>query len=221
MKMMKFIANIVLLSVLLGCSSRHTPINSKNKSDLSKKTQEKTEAELDKESSVYPPIKDFPFEIKIVPILYIDEEQTELTRDKDYNPKTSVGGAYNILVTNKINHDIQVLGPVITDYPRIANKILAIEDVNGDGYLDILAAHLPPMTSVYVSSIIYVYKPEFKNFSESEGIIQRGIIDTPLRGCISVQYPFSTRPDMEIMTDFYCWKNGEWKLVNLKLKQPT
>ena len=176
---MKFIANIVLLSVLLGCSSRHTPINSKNKSDLSKKTQEKTEAELDKESSVYPPIKDFPFEIKIVPILYIDEEQTELTRDKDYNPKTSVGGAYNILVTNKINHDIQVLGPVITDYP------------------------------------------EFKNFSESEGIIQRGIIDTPLRGCISVQYPFSTRPDMEIMTDFYCWKNGEWKLVNLKLKQPT
>ena len=77
------------------------------------------------------------------------------------------------------------------------------------------------MTSAYVSSIIYVYKPEFKNFSESDGIIQRGIIDTPLRGCISVQYPFSTRPDMEIMTDFYCWKNGEWKLVNLKLKQPT
>ena len=218
---MKLIANIVLLSVLLGCSSQHTPINSTNKSDISKKTQEKTEAELDKESSVYPPIKDFPFEIKVVPILYIDEEQTELTRDKDYNPKTSVGGACNILVTNKINHDIQVLGPVITDYPRIANKILAIEDVNGDGYLDILAAHLPPMTSAYVSSIIYVYKPEFKNFSESEGIIQRGIIDTPLRGCISVQYPFSTRPDMEIMTDFYCWKNGEWKLVNLKLKQPT
>ena len=209
----------MLLSVLLGCSIQSsTPINSNNHS---KKAQEKTEAELDKESSIYPPIKNFPFEIKVVPILYIDEEQTELTRDKDYNPKTSVGGAYNILVTNKINHDIQVLGPVITDYPRIANKILAIEDVNGDGYLDILAAHLPPMTSAYVSSIIYVYKPEFKNFSESEGIIQRGIIDTPLRGCISVQYPFSTRPDMEIMTDFYCWKNGEWKLVNLKLKQPT
>ena len=211
---MKFIANIMLLSVLLGCSTQSsTPINSNNHS---KKAQEKTEAELDKESSIYPPIKNFPFEIKVVPILYIDEEQTELTRDKDYNPKTSVGGAYNILVTNKINHDIQVLGPIITDYPRIANKILAIEDVNGDGYLDILAAHLPPMTSVYVSSIIYVYKPEFKNFSESEGIVQRGTIDTPLRGCISVQYPFSTRPDTEIMTDFYCWKNGEWKPVNLK-----
>ena len=197
MKIMKFIANIMLLSVLLGCSTQSsTPINSNNHS---KKAQEKTEAELDKESSIYPPIKNFPFEIKVVPILYIDEEQTELTRDKDYNPKTSVGGAYNILVTNKINHDIQVLGPVITDYPRIANKILAIEDVNGDGYLDILAAHLPPMTSVYVSSIIYVYKPEFKNFSESEGIVQRGPIDTPLRGCISVQYPFSTRPDTEIL----------------------
>lgn len=194
---MKFIANIMLLSVLLGCSTQSsTPINSNNHS---KKAQEKTEAELDKESSIYPPIKNFPFEIKVVPILYIDEEQTELTRDKDYNPKTSVGGAYNILVTNKINHDIQVLGPIITDYPRIANKILAIEDVNGDGYLDILAAHLPPMTSVYVSSIIYVYKPEFKNFSESEGIVQRGTIDTPLRGCISVQYPFSTRPDTEIL----------------------
>jgi len=197
MKIMKFIANIMLLSVLLGCSTQSsTPINSNNHS---KKAQEKTEAELDKESSIYPPIKNFPFEIKVVPILYIDEEQTELTRDKDYNPKTSVGGAYNILVTNKINHDIQVLGPIITDYPRIANKILAIEDVNGDGYLDILAAHLPPMTSVYVSSIIYVYKPEFKNFSESEGIVQRGTIDTPLRGCISVQYPFSTRPDTEIL----------------------
>ena len=187
----------MLLSVLLGCSTQSsTPINSNNHS---KKAQEKTEAELDKESSIYPPIKNFPFEIKVVPILYIDEEQTELTRDKDYNPKTSVGGAYNILVTNKINHDIQVLGPIITDYPRIANKILAIEDVNGDGYLDILAAHLPPMTSVYVSSIIYVYKPEFKNFSESEGIVQRGTIDTPLRGCISVQYPFSTRPDTGIL----------------------
>ena len=124
---MKFIVNIALLSILLGCSSQHTPINS-NKSNHSEKTQEKTEAELDKESSIYPPIKDFPFEIKVVPILYIDEEQTELTRDKDYNPKTSVGGAYNILVTNKINHDIQVLGPVITDYPRIANKIGAVLD---------------------------------------------------------------------------------------------
>ena len=213
---MKLIANIVLLSILLGCSSQHTPINSANKSDYNEKLQEKTEAELEKESSVYPPIKDFPFEVKVVPVLYIDEEQTELTRDESYDPKTSIGGEYNILVTNKINHDIQVLGPVITNYPRLANKILAIEDVNGDGYLDILAAHLPPMTSSYISSIIYVYDPEFKKFSESEGIIQQGTIDTPLRGCISVQYPFSTRPDTEIITDLYCWKNGKWKPVNLK-----
>jgi len=61
---MKFIANIVLLSVLLGCSSQHAPISS-NKSDHSKKTQEKTEAELDKESSIYPPIKNFPFELRL------------------------------------------------------------------------------------------------------------------------------------------------------------
>ena len=213
---MKLIANIVLLSVLLGCSSQHTPINSANKSDRGETTQEKTEAELDKESSIYPPIKDFPFEIKVVPILYIDEEQTELTRDKDYNPKTSVGGAYNILVTNKINHDIQVLGALVTGLPRIANKILAIKDINGDGYLDIMAASPAPMSSGYISDTIYVYRPAFQNFSESEGIIQQGTVDTPLRGCISVQYPFSTRPDTEIMTDFYCWKNGKWKPVNLK-----
>lgn len=217
---MKFIVNIALLSILLGCSSQHTPINS-NKSNHSEKTQEKTEAELDKESSIYPPIKDFPFEIKVVPILYIDEEQTELTRDKDYNPKTSVGGAYNILVTNKINHEIQVLGPEIIFLPRIADKILAIEDFNGDGYLDIIAAAPAPMGSAYTSGTIYVYDPKFEKFSESKGIIQQGTIDTPLRGCISVQYPLSTRPDMEIMTDFYCWKNGEWKPINLKLKQPT
>ena len=211
---MKFIVNIVLLSfMLLGCSSQHAPISS-NKSNHSKKTQEKTEAELDKESSVYPPIKDFPFEVKVVPVLYIDEEQTELTRKKYYNPKTSIGGAYNILVTNKINHDIQVLGTEVTALPRIASKILVIEDFNGDGYLDIMAANLPIAQSGYLASTIYVYKPEFKNFSESEGIIQQGTIDTPKPGCISVEYPHPN--NFETITDFYCWKNGKWKSVNLK-----
>lgn len=127
---------------------------------------------MDKESSIYPPIKDFPFEVKVVPVLYIDEEQTELTRDESYNPKTSIGGKYNILVTNKINHDIQVLGTEVTALPRIASKILVIEDFNGDGYLDIMAANLPIAQSGYLASTIYVYKPEFKNFSESEGIVQ-------------------------------------------------
>ena len=216
---MRLITSIVALSMLLGCSSQHMSINSTNKSDLSKKTQEKTEAELDKESSIYPPIKDFPFEVKVVPVLDIDEEQTELTKNKSNYPK--IGGGYNILVTNKINHEIQVLGPEIIFLPRIADKILAIKDFNGDGYLDIIAAAPAPMGSAYTSGTIYVYDPKFEKFSESKGIIQQGTIDTPLRGCISVQYPLSTRPDMEIMTDFYCWKNGEWKPVNLKLKQPT
>ena len=211
---MKFITSIVALSILLGCSNQHTPINSANKSDRSETTQEKTEAELEKESSVYPPIKDFPFEVKVVPVLYIDEEQTELTRDKSYNPKTSIGGAYNILVTNKINHDIQVLGTEVTALPRIASKILVIEDFNGDGYLDIMAANLPIAQSGYLASTIYVYKPEFKNFSESEGIIQQGTIDTPKPGCISVEYPHPN--NFETITDFYCWKNGKWKPVNLK-----
>ena len=218
---MKFIVNIVLLSfMLLGCSREHAPISS-NKSNHSKKPQEKTEAELDKESSVYPPIKDFPFEVKVVPVLYIDEEQTELTRDKYYNPKTSIGGEYNILVTNKINHDIQVLGTEVTALSRIANNLLTIEDFNGDGYLDIMAANLAPMTSAYINGTIYVYQPEFKKFKESEGIIQQGIINITKLGCISVEYPFSTRPDTEILTDFYCWKNGKWEPANLKLKQPT
>ena len=211
---MKFITSIVALSILLGCSNQHTPINSANKSDRSETTQEKTEAELEKESSVYPPIKDFPFEVKVVPVLYIDEEQTELTRKKYYNPKTSIGGAYNILVTNKINHDIQVLGTEVTALPRIASKILVIEDFNGDGYLDIMAANLPIAQSGYLASTIYVYKPEFKNFSESEGIIQQGTIDTPKPGCISVEYPHPN--NFEKITDFYCWKNGKWKPVNLK-----
>ncbi len=213
---MKLIANIVLLSILLGCSNQYASINSTSKSNHNEKLQEKTEAELDKESSVYPPIKDFPFEVKVVPVLYIDEEQTELTRDKYYNPKTSIGGEYNILVTNKINHDIQVLGTEVTALSRIANNLLTIEDFNGDGYLDIMAANLAPMTSAYINGTIYIYQPEFKKFKESEGIIQQGIINITKLGCISVQYPFSTRPDTEIMTDFYCWKNGKWKPVNLK-----
>ena len=62
---MKFITSIVALSILLGCSSQHTPINSTSKSDRSETTQEKTEAELDKESSIYPPIKNFPFELRL------------------------------------------------------------------------------------------------------------------------------------------------------------
>ena len=210
---MRLITSIVALSMLLGCSSQHMSINSTNKSDLSKKTQEKTEAELDKESSIYPPIKDFPFEVKVVPVLDIDEEQTELTKNKSNYPK--IGGGYNILVTNKINHEIQVLGPEIIFLPRIADKILAIKDFNGDGYLDIIAAAPAPMGSAYTSGTIYVYDPKFEKFSESKGIIQQGTIDTPLRGCISVQYPFSTRPDTEIMTDFYCWKNGKWKPVKI------
>ena len=206
------------------CSARlfkptYTYFSSTNKSNHSEKAQEKTEAELDKESSIYPPIKDFPFEVKVVPVLDIDEEQTELTKNKLNYPK--IGGGYNILVTNKINHEIQVLGPEIIFLPRIADKILAIEDFNGDGYLDIIAAAPAPMGSAYTSGTIYVYDPKFEKFSESKGIIQQGTIDTPLRGCISVQYPLSTRPDTEIITDFYCWKNSEWKPVNLKLKQPT
>ena len=55
---MKFITSIVALSILLGCSSQHTPINSTSKSNHNEKLQEKTVAELDKESSIYPPIKD-------------------------------------------------------------------------------------------------------------------------------------------------------------------
>ena len=209
---MRLITSIVALSMLLGCSSQHTPINSTSKSDRSEKTQEKTEAELEKESSIYPPIKDFPFEVKVVPVLYIDEEQTELTRDKSYNPKTSIGGAYNILVTNKINHDIQVLGTEVTELPRIASKILVIEDFNGDGYLDIMAANLPIAQSGYLASTIYVYRPEFKNFSESEGIIQEGTINTTKPGCISVEYPHPN--NFEKITDFYCWKNGKWNPIN-------
>lgn len=118
------------------------------------------------------------------------------------------------MVTNKINHKIQVLGTEVTALPRIASKILAIEDFNGDGYLDIMAANLSIAQSGYLASTIYVYKPEFKNFSESEGIIQQGTIDTPKPGCISVEYPHPN--NFETITDFYCWKNGKWKSVNLK-----
>ena len=101
--------------------------------------------------------------------------------------------------------------------PRIADKILAIEDFNGDGYLDIIAAAPAPMGSAYTSGTIYVYDPKFEKFSESKGIIQQGTIDTPLRGCISVQYPFSTRPDTEIMTGFFIagkMANGNLLILN-------
>lgn len=208
---MKFIVNIVLLSfMLLGCSSQHAPISS-NKSNHSKKTQEKTEAELDKESSVYPPIKDFPFEVKVVPVLYIDEEQTELTRDESYDPKISVGGIYNILVTNKINHDIQHLGWHSTELPRIASRILEIKDFNNDGFLDIKAMYAAPKASSFLSSAIYLYNPEFKNFEEGEGITQAGELTVTKPGCIDIESPY---PSVHVTTiDSYCWENGKWKLI--------
>ena len=99
---------------------------------------------------------------------------------------------------------------------RIADKILAIKDFNEDGYLDIIAASPAPMASAYTSGTIYVYDPKLEKFSESGGIIQQGSINITRLGCISVEYPYSTRPDTEIITDFYCWKNGKWKPVNLK-----
>ena len=206
---MKFIANIMLLSVLLGCSTQSsTPINSNNHS---KKAQEKTEAELDKESSIYPHIKNFPFEVKVIPVLYIDAEQTELTRKKFYDPKTSTGGEYNILVTNKINHDIQVLGTNATELPRIASEILEIKDFNNDGFLDIKAMDLAPMGSRFLSSAIYLYNPEFKNFKEGEGITQAGELTVTKPGCIDIESPYPSVRETTINS--YCWKNGKWKLI--------
>ena len=207
----------MLLSVLLGCSIQSsTPINSNNHS---KKAQEKTEAELDKESSIYPHIKNFPFEVKVIPVLYIDAEQTELTRKKFYDPKTSTGGEYNILVTNKINHDIQVLGTNATELPRIASEILEIKDFNNDGFLDIKAMDSAPMGSRFLSSTIYLYNPEFKNFKEGEGITQIGEVTVTKPGCINIESPYPSVHETTI--DSYCWENGKWEPVNLKLKQPT
>jgi len=206
---MKFIANIMLLSILLGCSNQNIPINSNSHSE---KTQEKTEAELDKESSIYPPIKNFPFEVKVIPVLYIDAEQTELTRKKFYDPKTSTGGEYNILVTNKINHDIQVLGTNATELPRIASEILEIKDFNNDGFLDIKAMDLAPMGSRFLSSAIYLYNPEFKNFKEGEGITQIGEVTVTKPGCINIESPYPSVHETTINS--YCWKNGKWKLIN-------
>ena len=209
---MKLIANIVLLSILLGCSNQYAPINSTSKSNHNEKLQEKTEAELDKESSIYPPIKDFPFEVKVVPVLYIDEEQTELTRQESYDPKTSIGGEYNILVTNKINHDIQLFGPLATELPRIADEILEIKDFNNDGFLDIKAMDLAPMGSRFLSSEIYLYNPEFKHFKEGEGLGQIGEVTVTKPGCIDIESPY---PSVHVTTiDSYCWKNGKWKLIN-------
>ena len=208
---MKLIANIVLLSILLGCSNQYAPINSTSKSNHNEKLQEKTEAELEKESSIYPPIKDFPFEVKVVPVLYIDEEQTELTRDESYDPKISVGGGYNILVTNKINHDIQLLGWHSTELPRIADEILEIKDFNNDGFLDIKAMDLAPMGSRFLSSEIYLYNPEFKHFKEGEGLGQIGEVTVTKPGCIDIESPY---PSVYVTTiDSYCWKNGKWKLI--------
>ena len=208
---MKLIANIVLLSILLGCSNQYAPINSTSKSNHNEKLQEKTEAELEKESSIYPPIKDFPFEVKVIPVLYIDEEQTELTRDESYDPKTSIGGEYNILVTNKINHDIQLFGPLATELPRIADRILEIKDFNGDGFLDIKAMDLAPMGSRFLSSEIYLYNPEFKHFKEGEGLGQIGEVTVTKPGCIDIESPY---PSVYVTTiDSYCWKNGKWKLI--------
>ena len=208
---MKLIANIVLLSILLGCSNQYAPINSTSKSNHNEKLQEKTEAELEKESSIYPPIKDFPFEVKVIPVLYIDEEQTELTRDESYDPKTSIGGEYNILVTNKINHDIQLFGPLATELPRIADEILEIKDFNNDGFLDIKAMDLAPMGSRFLSSEIYLYNPEFKHFKEGEGLGQIGEVTVTKPGCIDIESPY---PSVYVTTiDSYCWKNGKWKLI--------
>ncbi|WP_325320969.1 XAC2610-related protein [Kingella oralis] len=208
---MKLIANIVLLSILLGCSNQYAPINSTSKSNHNEKLQEKTEAELEKESSIYPPIKDFPFEVKVIPVLYIDEEQTELTRDESYDPKTSIGGEYNILVTNKINHDIQLFGPLATELPRIADRILEIKDFNNDGFLDIKAMDLAPMGSRFLSSEIYLYNPEFKHFKEGEGLGQIGEVTVTKPGCIDIESPY---PSVYVTTiDSYCWKNGKWKLI--------
>ena len=97
------------------------------------------------------------------------------------------------------------------------NKIVTENDYNINRFAKILKNLDYNNFSIQISGKNYIIEiKKFKKFKESEGIIQQGIINITKLGCISVEYPFSTRPDTEIMTDFYCWKNGKWKPVNLK-----
>ena len=52
---------------------------------------------------------------------------------------------------------------------RIADKILAIKDFNGDGYLDIIAASPAPMASAYIQAVLFMYTIQnLKNFQKWE-----------------------------------------------------
>ena len=103
------------------------------------------------------------------------------------------------------------MGTNATELPRIASEILEIKDFNNDGFLDIKAMDLAPMGSRFLSSAIYLYNPEFKNFKEGEGITQIGEATVTKPGCINIESPYPSVHETTI--DSYCWKNGKWKLI--------
>lgn len=116
--------------------------------------------------------------------------------------------SYAIHVVDDHGRIVQNIEDLVSKPPLTTKDLLAIRDYNADGYPDILARTLPVGASAITGGLLYIFRPDSRTFSESEGIDQEGDIAIEPNGCISVEY----RSDaMNYSKDHYCWRSGRWK----------
>ena len=141
-----------------------------------------------KKESVYPPVANFSFGIKIKPLSDMD---------------------YKIIITNKKNKKSQIIESM-SNPPLTAEKLIQVKDLNNDGYPDIILWGFPVAASAISGNELYMFNPKTKQFEESEDITQLGEIHANGKKCIYVDY---RKNAMEYAQDHYCWRNGKWNFI--------
>ena len=138
--------------------------------------------------SIYPPVANFSFEIKIKPLSDMD---------------------YQAVITNKKTKKIQIIESM-SHPPLTADHLVQIQDLNNDGYPDIILKGFPVAASAINGNELYMFNPETKQFEETKDITQLGEIHASGKNCIYVDY---RKNSMEYSQDHYCWRNGKWHFV--------
>ena len=141
--------------------------------------------------SVYPPVTNFPFEIRVNPL-------------SDIN--------YKISITNKKNKQTQTIESM-SNPPLTADHLIQIKDLNNDGYPDIILKGFPVAASAINGNELYMFNPKTEQFVETEDITQLGKIHANRKNCIYVDY---RKNAMEYAQDHYCWRNGRWNFIKTK-----
>ena len=116
---------------------------------------------------------------------------------------------YQAVITNKKTKKIQIIESM-SHPPLTADHLVQIQDLNNDGYPDIILKGFPVAASAINGNELYMFNPETKQFEETKDITQLGEIHASGKNCIYVDY---RKNSMEYSQDHYCWRNGKWHFI--------